>query len=149
MYYRALVIFLLAFLDLVHAQPKDTSYYRPDTVYIKEPPVIIKKQVLIADTISQEPKGSLPISWYVAGLGSMDKGISTGIQLGGQTLRSHLSTSYEIALGTEIGNLTLQAGLGQQFLKIREESDILRKHYWKDSTIRIDTVVYPNGEKVC
>jgi hypothetical protein len=149
MYLRPALIVALYLFCVLKAQPGVDSLQIPnDTVYINQPPLIIKRQVIIHDTLPAV-KERKKKTWFVSASGSLDNWIKSEEVMDTSLLLKKTGTSLGLHAGTEMGHWSMSVGLGIQRFEVQEQIEKIITHYHKDSIVRLDTLKYPNGDDIC
>lgn len=135
--YIRLALAILAFcVGLLQAQitdsltTKDSLYSKVDTVYIQQPPLIIKKQVVVHDTVAEVSNPNLKIQRFKEGLSSnwyIDATVGLDHWLGKDevidTIHFNKKAGYSaaISIGKEIGSFHASVGVGMQEMILHEQ----------------------------
>lgn len=166
--YTKLVLAVLVFWGgLLQAQVidslpvKDSIYAKTDTVYIEQPPLIIKRQVVVHDTVA-ELVSTVPVSskskllkelsnapWYVGTEGGLDPWMGQEQSIDSVYYGVNHAYSYSASIGKEMRSIYLSLGVAMQQFTLNEEIQQILTRY--DTTIVSKTypLKYPNGQRVC
>lgn len=162
MYTKLVLAVLVLWGGLLQAQVvdslpvKDSLYAKTDTVYIEQPPLIIKRQVVVHDTVAelsndnlktQKFKEALSTNWYVDATVGLDHWLGKDEIVDTTHFHKRMGYSAAVSIGKEIGSFLISVGVGTQQMIIHEQIEKTLIRY--DSALAKKPKKDRDGHDIC